>query len=374
MAHLPVPTPTLPDFEGGSLPNVVSALLASSANGNRAPWVPEPVAGAPQIVLLVLDGVGWEQLQQHRSSVPVLASGSGGPITSVVPSTTAAALASLVTGVPPAVHGLVGYRMPVGDEVMNVLRWQLGDADARRRLAAPDFQKSRPFPAASGRVPVVTRSEFAATGFTAAHLGDSVLHSYATPAGLVVEVARLVREGAPFVYAYHDGVDRVSHAHGLGDHYRAELVATDRLVGDLLAALPADTVLVVTADHGQIEVGARGEVLSGEVMDGVALLTGEGRFRWLHARPGATEDVAAAARETLGHLAWVRTRDEVVEGGWLGGEPVPAVADRLGNVVIAPFEATAILDPADTREQLMVGRHGSMTPDEMLVPLLAWRA
>jgi hypothetical protein len=84
--------------------------------------------------------------------------------------------------------------------------------------------------------------------------------------------------------------------------------------------------------------------------------------------------VADSARATLGHLAWVRTREEVIAEGWLGGEPVPEVADRLGDVVIAPFEPTAVLDPADTREQLMVGRHGSMTAAEMLVPLLAWRA
>ncbi len=367
------PAPVVPDFDGASLPNLVGGILEAARGGGRAPWVPAVVEGAAQVVLLVLDGLGWEQLGERSGSAPVLSSGSGGPATSVVPSTTAAALASLVTGVPPAVHGLVGYRMPVGSEVMNVLRWQLGGVDARRRVAAPDFQRAAPFPHSGGRVPVVTRSEFAATGFTAAHLGDSALHPYATPSGMVVEIARLVREGAPFVYAYHDGIDRVSHAHGLGDHYTAELVSTDRLVGDVLDALPTDSVLVVTADHGQIEVGARGEVLPPEVMDGVTLLTGEGRFRWLHTRPGATDDVAEAARAAMGHLAWVRTRDQVVEDGWLGGEPVPAVMDRLGDVVVAPFEATAILDPADTREQLMVGRHGSLTPAEMLVPLLAWR-
>jgi hypothetical protein len=75
----------------------------------------------------------------------------------------------------------------------------------------------------------------------------------------------------------------------------------------------------------------------------------------------------------VGHLAWVRTRAEVIEEGWLGGEPVPEVADRLGDVALAPFEPTAFLDPADTGEQTMVGRHGSLTSAEMLVPLLAWR-
>jgi hypothetical protein len=268
----------------------------------------------------------------------------------------------------------LGYRLQVDGEIMNVLRWQLGEADARMRLPARSFQQFPPFPGAGGVVPVVTRSEFASTGFTLAHLGHSMLHPYANPSGVVVEVERLLRAGEPFVYAYYDGIDRVSHAMGLGAHFDAELRWSDRLVGDILDVLPEDAVLVVTADHGQVEVGQRGEVLGGDVMEGVTLLSGEGRFRWLHTRPGATEDVAAAAREAFADLAWVRTREQVFEERWLGGEPVPTVADRLGDVVLVPFEPTAFLDPSDTREQLMVGRHGSLTSAEMLVPLLAWRS
>jgi len=129
---------------------------------------------------------------------------------------------------------------------------------------------------------------------------------------------------------------------------------------------------VVTADHGQVEVGQRVEVLGSEVMDGVVLVSGEGRFRWLHLRPGATEDVAAAAQALYGGMAWIRTREQMIEEGWLGGEPTPAVADRLGDVVLAPFEPTAFLDPADTGELRLVARHGSLTAAEMLVPLVGW--
>jgi hypothetical protein len=84
------------------------------------------------------------------------------------------------------------------------------------------------------------------------------------------------------------------------------------------------------------------------------------------------EDVAAAARESFGSVAWVWTRDQLIDEGWLGGIPTPELADRLGDVVVAPFEPTAILDPADTGEQRLVGRHGSLTEAEMLVPLLGW--
>ena len=282
-------------------------------------------------MLLVLDGLGWEQLQARRSLAPTLSSAVGGPITSVAPSTTAAALTSLATGLPPAVHGVLGYRVQVHGQVMNVLAWRIAERDVRRSVRPRSFQPYPAFPGSEGPVPVVVRAEYAPTGFTAAHLGQTTMHGWHTPSGLVVNVVDVVRGGAGFVYAYYDGVDRVAHARGLGPHYDAEVRFVDRLVGDLLEALPSGTVLVVTADHGQVDVGPAIEVLTGDVMDGVTLLSGEGRFRWLHARRGATEDVAAAARAAFGGVAWVRTREEMIEEGWLGGEPAPAVADRWGT-------------------------------------------
>ena len=94
--------------------------------------MPEPVAAAEQVVLLVLDGLGWEQLQDRRQLMPVLTRCPAAPITTVAPTTTATALSSIATGLTPAEHGLLGYRMMIGGEVLNVLRW----ASARRRPAA----------------------------------------------------------------------------------------------------------------------------------------------------------------------------------------------------------------------------------------------
>lgn len=369
-----VPSPLLPDFAGACLTNVAGAVLAREGPGEAmADWLPPPVRQARQVVLLLLDGLGWEQLEERRPLAPTLSAGVGGPVTSVAPSTTAVALTSLTTGLPPAVHGVVGYRVAVDGAILNVLTWRLGGSDARQLVVPRRFQPFAPFPAAGAKpVPVVSRADFAPTGFSAAHLDMTGLRGWQTPSGLVVEVRRLLAEGSPFVYAYYDGIDRVAHSRGLGDHYDAELKTVDRLVGDLLEALPSGAVLVVTADHGQLEVGASVEVVPGEVMDGVVLLSGEGRFRWLHARPGAVGDVAAAAASVFGHVAWVRTLEEIIDEGWLGGEPLPAVAARLGDVAIVPFTATAILDPADIGEQRLVARHGSLTPTEMLVPLLAW--
>src|SRR5688572_22057541 len=102
---------TLPDYQGACITNVVPALL----HLDDAPsWVPSPAIDADRVVLLVIDGLGWNQLQERRHLVPTLAGLAGGPITTVAPSTTATALTSISTGMPPGEHGVMGYRIAVG--------------------------------------------------------------------------------------------------------------------------------------------------------------------------------------------------------------------------------------------------------------------
>ncbi len=370
------PSPLLPDWDGACIHRVVPTLLGQLARPGHAelpPWFPSPVAGASQIVLLVIDGLGAEQLRERSRLASVLSAGTGGSITTVAPSTTACALTTLVTGKTPAEHGVVGYRVALDGEVMNVLQWSVRGADARMRVPAPVFQPCPSFPGSDGPVPVVTRHDYGPTGFTAAHLGHVELHRWHTPAGLVTAVRELAAAGNPFVYAYYEGIDKVAHAEGLGPYYDDELRAVDRLVADVLDVLPPGSVLVVTADHGQVDVGGSVEVLGPEIMQGVTLISGEGRFRWLHVRPGAGADVTETATALHGEVAWVRTKEQIIEEDWLGGVPSPKVAARLGDVALVPFAPTAFLDPADTGELRLKARHGSLTPAEMLIPLLAWR-
>ena len=135
-------------------------------------------------------------------------------------------------------------------------------------------------------------------------------------------VRQLTAAGAPFVYAYYEGIDKVAHAEGLGPYYDDELRAADRLVGDVLVPLPAGSVLIVTADHGQVEVGDSVELLGPEIMEAVTLISGEGRFRWLHVRPGAADDVAEMAAALHGDVAGVRTKEQIV-GGRIGSVARP---------------------------------------------------
>jgi predicted AlkP superfamily pyrophosphatase or phosphodiesterase len=364
--------PLLPDYLGANLAGIVPAFLARPEA--RPDWVPEPARRAGQVVLLVADGLGWLQWQDRRHLTPHLARLGGGPITSVVPSTTATALTSLTVGVPPALHGVVGYRFvvdgPTGREVMNVLRWKTVSGDARGFVRPEAVQPLAPF---QGRpVPVVSKSEFAGTGFTEAHQRDVPIAGWALASSLAVETAMLLRAGEPFIYAYYEGLDKIAHIRGFGPHYDAELIALDRIVGDLLAVLPAGAALAVTADHGQVEVGPRAAALDERVMKEAAMVSGEARFRWLHTEAGVPADrLVDVANSVYGDQAWVVTIDEMDRDGWFGGALQPEVRARLGEVAIIPYEPVAYLDPADGGEARLVCRHGSLTADEMLVPLLA---
>jgi hypothetical protein len=335
--------------------------------------LPPPAADAAQVVLLVLDGLGWQQLQERRHLAPCLSAMPGRSITSVVPTTTATALASIVLGAPPAAHGMVGYRVrvdgPTGDEVMNVLRWRTVSGDARPFVPPTSFQ---PSPAFGGRpVPVVTRAEFLSSGFTAAHLTGARQIGWTLPSTLVVEVGRLLDAGEPFIYAYYDGIDKIAHGYGLEEHYEAELRWADRLVADLVERLPAGAALVVTADHGQVEVGRATRQFDQAILDDTCMVSGEGRFRWLHARPGRQADLVGAVSERYGTEAWVWTLDELDDGGFFGGPLSKTARARLGDVALVPWAPVAYLDPADQGDATLVCRHGSLTEAEMLVPLLA---
>jgi predicted AlkP superfamily pyrophosphatase or phosphodiesterase len=363
------PTPVVPAYSGANVRGIIPALLGPGAWGGSLPdWFPEPVRDARQVVVLVLDGLGWHQLQARLELAPNLASLTGRSITTVAPTTTATALCSIATGLTPGEHGLVGYRMLLGGEVMNVLRWNVDHQDRRRSLPPADVQ---PFPAFLGHaVPVISPAELQHTAFTEAHLRGSKPVGWRAASSIPVEVGHQLRAGERVVYAYYGGVDKIAHERGFGEYYDAEVVAADRLVRDVLDQLPPGAALLVTADHGQVQVGDAIVHLSEGVLGAVVLQSGEGRFRWLHARRGAVADVVAAAEDEVGSLAWVVTRDEVLDEHWFGPTVPPAIAARLGDVALVAFADVSFYEPSDSGPFELMCRHGSLTPAEVDVPLL----
>lgn len=361
-----VTKPRLPDFGNGCVTDILPYLLAS---GRGTANLPVSLGTADRSVLFVLDGLGWDQLQDRLHLAPTLAAMAGGKITTVAPSTTAAALTSITTTLSPGEHGVVGYRMRIDGSVLNTLRWWDDDTgDARKTTPPQMIQGYEPFQGEA--VPVVTKSDFNKSGFTKAHLRGGRMTGYRTPAVLIARTAQLLRDGESFVYTYWDGVDKVSHEFGFGNEFDAEVAFADRMVADLIAAVPSGTQVVVTADHGQVDCRDGLIEMSSDVHSLATGLSGEGRFRWIHTSPRDIEAMAKLCTDLYGHQSWIATIDQILDEKWFGPSMSPQIQDRLGQVALCPFEPIAYADPADTGPFQLIGRHGSLTDGEMLVPLL----
>ena len=363
-AELTEPKMVLPDYGGHSTISIMPALTW----GVSSPTIPDEVAGAERVVLLVLDSLGWVQMQERLNLVPHMSSMGGGPATTTAPSTTASALTSISTGVAPGEHGIVGYRFPAGGAVMNALRWTTPAGDHRQIVEPSSIQVAPTL--GGGQWDIVSDRQFEGSGFTNAYLGTGPYHGVWHPSSLVAETVRLFEEGHKRVYTYYDGLDHVAHVHGFtGQHFNLEMQFCDWLVGALLNAVPAGTAVVITADHGQIQAPEIVRV-SRDVMSLAANRSGEPRFRWLHAKPGATDELAAAATEDHGDQAWVRTKEQVIDEGWFGPTVSPEAASRLGDVALVAHAPIGFDDPGEPHANRLVGRHGSLTEAEMLVPVL----
>ena len=111
-----------PDYDGACIANLVPALLGHTEPDAAVDWLPASARQSRQIVLLVVDGLGWEQLRARAALAPTLTAADGidQAITSVAPTTTACALTSITTGSRPCHHGLLGYRLAIGTEILNL--------------------------------------------------------------------------------------------------------------------------------------------------------------------------------------------------------------------------------------------------------------
>ena len=333
---------------------------------------------ADRYVVVLVDGLGWNLLRRSARDVPYLASllGDARAITSGVPSTTVTSLASLGTGLVPGQHGLVGYtsRVPGTDEVLNALTWE---TDLTGRTYQP---KPTLFERAVGTgvaVSTVTLQRFADTGLTEAALRGAEFSGYDGDNDVdrrtALAVAGSARGPRSIVYGYERALDHHGHSAGCSSaEWRRQLVLVDQRCQALRDALPDDVRLLVTADHGMLDVPDDRRLVvedEPELLAGVTVLAGEPRFRQLYVDRDRPERVADRWRSRLGDNAWVRTRDEAIADGWFGAVD-DDLRERYGHVLVALRDDWAVMTRAMPRELTLVGMHGSLTADEMLVPLL----
>lgn len=354
------------------MPSVGAALgvdgLGVDGAGNTL-GLPE----ASRYVVFLVDGLGLDLLRQHAEVAPFLSS-----LTNVedvvcgVPSTTVTSLTSLGTGLRGGQHGMVGYtsRVPETGRRLNSLKWD----------QPIDPTVWQPYPTVLQRLheagisaSSVNDAKFEGTGLTVCSQRGVPFHginSVYERLDVVVDVI----ESAPrsVTYAYESRLDHTGHGKGCtSPQWREMLTTIDTELAELRDELPRDTVLIVTADHGMIDLPFDDRFDVDQVprlLDDVTLLAGEARFRHVYTRPGAADEVAARWRAELGDRAVVRTQDGIDD--WFG--PLTSdVRGRIGDVVVASLGDFAVFSSREFGvEMKMAGFHGSITEPELRIPVL----
>ncbi len=383
---LPLP----PDSERG-LPN----LMASLAGALGCPEWPLPsleglaptLAGADTIILLVVDGMGEAQLRRHLAG-GLLEQHCITVVDSVFPPTTAAAVGTFLTGLPPAGHALTGWYQwceEIG-ETLAILpltrRGQRGPSPeaaewAKRLLDLPPFAGRLRVPATH-----VLPAWIAGTPFNRTLAGPVKQEAYGQRSELFPAITRALQTGSGprFIYAYWPDYDTVAHDCGPdGEAAVLLLRALEAALAEFLAtARCKNALLLITADHGFMTASPEHQIDLGEHPDLVDCLlrplSGERRAAYAHVRPERREEFAARIQDRFGHALWLVPSTDLIANGWFGGAPFhPRLTSRTGDFTLLLKDDWSLIDtrPGD-RHPLLPGQHGGISPAELRVPICAF--
>lgn len=366
-----------------SLADVVPSSLASLEGRSNQLSLP-PVSKA---VVLLVDGLGATALAARgghaRTLAPLLNAKS--TIGSRFPTTTASALATLTTGETPGIHGLVGYSVldAANDRVVN----QLNGWDDRLTPATWQRVPTLFETAADAGIPsfVVATERHRISGFTQAVLRGAEYRGAASVAARLAAARQILDEvDRGLVYVYVAELDQAGHSHGWQSPLWTSILENlDGAVDQFAATLRRDEGLLITADHGVIDVPPTSHVLfdtSPGLVDGIRFVAGEPRALQLHFEPDASvshrESVVQRWREVEGSRSWVVGRAEAIDSGWFGPVVHPDVVPRIGDIIVATRKAIAYYDSRVLTHtgRSMIGQHGSWTVEETSVPLLRFGA
>lgn len=385
MTQLP-PDLRLPDYGGANLRAVLPAALdavgAPTTSAGRTSAQDRALLELPRVTkacVVLIDGLGARLLAERGGHAPFLRGhvADGLTLTSGYPSTTAASLTAFGTGCSPGLTGMLGYtvRNPEDGTLINLISWEEASTTPRRWQPQPTVVEQ--LGPSAQRVASVGPARFVGSGLTEAALRGPRFVAADSLAGRVDATRDLLasRE-TDLVYLYWGDVDKMGHHHGWNSWQWGEAVElVDHELSRLARILPAGTLLLVTADHGMVDLEEDSRIdvaTTPQLARDVELIAGEPRAVHVHTSPDVpAAEVAARWREVLGDSALVLLREEAEQLG-LFGPLDDQIRPRVGDLVVAARGTRAVVDSrTQTPSSIaLIGVHGSLTPAEIDIPLI----
>lgn len=329
---------------------------------------------ASKACVVLVDGLGWHNLMERADVAPFLSEARPAQAECAFPSTTATNLAFVGTGAQGGKTGMLGYtvRGPDG-RLLNLVSWKSTISPESWQQEPTVFER---LTAAGGVGVSIGPWRFAESGLTQAALrGAEYCPAQSLSERVDTALSQLRDPEVDLVYLYWGEVDSAGHEHGWqSKRWSEELSQVDHQLRRLDRLLPAGTLLVITADHGMVDIPLthRTDIAQHhELLQDVDLVGGEPRAVHVYTRPGRASDVASRWSHLLGDRARVLSREQLIDTGLLG--PVqPRNHSAIGDVVVISRGAHAVMDSRQQRKNAtpMIGMHGALSSQESTVPLI----
>lgn len=396
----------LPDYQGGSIANLPDAVcswfeipglgIGRLTGADSAP-LPDRVT---TVLVVIIDALSFHHFQSWRKGEnsriwdPLVKAGRLSPITSICPSTTCAAMTSLWTGQPAVRHGISGYEMFLKEHQLtaNMISHtpvQLPGPGCSLEQAGFNPEEFLSYPTLGSHLTrqgvqahVFQHRSIIHSGLSRMFLQDVRLHGIHSVPDMFLSIRNLL-ETEPgdrkYITSYWGMVDGFFHQYGTEDpRARAEFTAFSRslhehLIEPLDPEIRRETLLVVTADHGQVTTRPEANYTleaHPELEEMLHMLpSGENRLAYLHVRPNQLTAVRDYIQEHWPDQFVVLDSRAATAAGLFGSPPIhPDWASRTGDLVmIARDEAYLWWHREDNP---LIGRHGGLTEAEMTVPLV----
>jgi hypothetical protein len=395
-----------------NLPATILYLLTGQRS--PTPMLPTDVFGRlptryEKVIFFFIDAFGWSFYERYIGRYDflkaVIAQGVVSKLTSQFPSTTAAHVTCIHTGLDVGQSGVYewNYYEPLVDEVISPLPFSFaGDKAARDTVKRSSVPASKFFPQQTFyhtlRVQGVTSHIFQHQAYSASTYSEIVfrgatVHPYRASAEAFAELSEMIRQpvnGPTYYFFYLDRIDTVCHNHGPDARQTLESIETflslmDQYFYRNLRGKRGNTLLLLAADHGQVAVNPRTTYyLNKRIPDLVPLLkrnrrgypivpAGSPRDMFLYVEEEHIDEAVARLQHQLAGKAEVYRTRELLDQHFFGlQEPSPVFLARLGNVVILPYKHETVWWYEEGRFGMhFLGHHGGLTPEEMEIPLLA---
>ena len=379
-----------PDYNAGSIVNLVSSLRSSMGNSHLAYKPldlldPERLKSFDNIVFLLIDGLGYEYLTKHGQDSHLHAHLKG-KITSVFPTTTSAALTSINTGVAPLQHAVTGWFMYLQEvaSVTAILPFVPrigGDPLSSQGVNLASIIDVAPVYSEYDRKSyLVNQRHIVDSDYSTTMTRGAQRHAYSDMPGLFERVREIVdsSDDTKFIYAYWPEFDGLCHIYGVeSKHTKRHFEQLDAHFGDLLEQLQgSNTAVILTADHGLIDTQLDRVIYIDnypELTDTLLLpLCGEPRAAYCYVKPGRKQDFEAYVTTYLYDFCDMYRTSELVEEGLFGiGDIHKQFYQRAGDYVLLMKENYVIKDRlVNEKEFSQIGVHGGLSEQELYVPLI----